>query len=103
MFLQKIKEIVFYRGEKKTDWISKSRNRAVVTVKCPVPNCGEKFKNVDGLAKHISYIAQSSEIGMGRDRAKKHRRWLEYKGINSDYKSVRRYLEQIRDDVLITE
>jgi len=103
MFLQRIKEILLNIGGKKTAWISKSRNQAAATVKCPVPNCGEKFKNVDGLAKHISYIAQSSEIGMGRDRGKKHKKWLEYKGIGSDYKSVRRYLEQIRDDVLITE
>ena len=69
-------------------------------VKCPV--CGVMFKNVDTLAKHIYPIAQSSEIGMGRDRgSKNHKKWLEDKGVNNDYKSVKKYLEQIRDDVLI--
>jgi hypothetical protein len=97
MFLQRIREIILNKGKKKTAWISKSGDQAVAMVRCPVPNCGERFKNVDGLAKHISYIAQSSEIGMGRDRAKKHKKWLEYKGITSDYKSVRSYLEQIRE------
>ena len=93
MFLQRIREIILNKGKKKNAWISKSGDKAVAMVRCPIPNCGERFKNEDGLAKHISYIARSSEIGMGRDRGKKHKKWLEHKGIGSDYKSVRRYLE----------
>ena len=67
--------------------------------KCPV--CSDELKNVDALAKHISYIAQSSEVGMGRDRTGKHKMWLESKGVNVDYESVKSYLEEIKEDVLI--
>ena len=83
------------------DLISKFEDGAVTMVKCPVPGCGSIFKNVGTLAKHISYIAQSSEIWMGRDIAGKHKRWLGYKGVNVDYESVKRYLKQIKDEVLI--
>ena len=79
--------------------VFKKRRTMKTKHKCPV--CGKERKNVDALAKHILYIAQSSEIGMGSDRAGKHKRWLEYKGVNVDYESVKSYLEEIKDDVLI--
>jgi len=95
------KEILWFSDNISWDYFTMNF-KALISgiVKCPV--CGVMFKNVDALAKHIYPIAQSSEIGMGRDRgSKNHKKWLEDKGVNNDYKSVKKYLEQIRDDVLI--
>ena len=88
------KQLIKFLCCKKASSTEKKRGPAAM-VKCPV--CGKECKNLHYLTLHIFQTAQSSEIGMGRDRAMKHKRWLVYKGVNSDYESVRRYLEQIID------
>jgi len=95
------KEVLWFLGSISWDYLIMNFKALVFgIVKCPV--CGDMFKNVDALAKHIYPIAQSSEIGMGRDRgSKKHKKWLDERGVNNDYKSVKKCLEQIKDDVFI--